>query len=343
MKSFEDEIQKIALTRWQKERRKDPSIFPELAQRTGLQQIGAVEEDVRRKLVAPAERSPSSLARKRTMASKLYEAQARPELHKGVHAIIKETMPLTPPSTTPISMLGSSMIVAPRTSGRVMRSMIEEPSGVLERRVPRNLRALAATLEETPGSAGRLGRRFLASKSPTDPTLTHATLRHELGEAAELNRPSFRPFASHIGVTPILEEQIALRGDPQATKSISKLRELHPDDAMVQKLIRQAGGTPDAPLPLGGKQQRSLEKMLVHKARAGHLRPSTQSAAVRLGIALDKPIEYIPKGLLPRRAEVKDQIEGALRAAKEREWKKALTKTKGIGKRIASIYRYLKR
>ena len=73
---------------------------------------------------------------------------------------------------------------------------------------------------------------------------------------------------------------------------MAKIRQLHPDDALVQKAIRQAGGTPDAPIPLGGAQHRAVDRILDRSG--GKLQPATRMGALVRKATLGKEIGYLP-------------------------------------------------
>lgn len=176
----------------------------------------------------------------------------------------------------------------PRVSGTFIRRAGEGRLG--------RLRAQGAALAST-GGAGSVAiddlmRKALGPAKPVDSTLRFAVGQHELGEAAEMLRKTPRPHASHIGVEPILREQIAMMGDADAVRAMSSARQGHPDDALVQKLIRRAGGTPDSPLPLGGRQQRAVERML--DSNVQNLHPASRQKAIMSQHILGRS-PYVPK------------------------------------------------
>lgn len=145
----------------------------------------------------------------------------------------------------------------------------------------------ASSMYANPGAS--LGEAMrLSPPVASDPTQTYATLRHELGESQELlGSGKIHPFSSHAGPTPILQEQHALLGDPEAQHAFQRLRQSNPADAHVQGLIKRVGGTPNAPLPLGGKQHRALERLIAADAShiGEHARGLTAAFAPRVGYA----------------------------------------------------------
>jgi len=98
-----------------------------------------------------------------------------------------------------------------------------------------------------------------AAPAAEDPTLFRATFEHELGEAS---RGPIRAHASHARLDPTVREAIHTVGDAPAATTMGRLRELHPEDAEVQRILRQVGSTPDSPIPLHGKQQRAAERLM---------------------------------------------------------------------------------
>jgi hypothetical protein len=164
-------------------------------------------------------------------------------------------------------------------------------------------------------------KRFPPTAS--DATQTYATLRHELGEAEEFSHLNagrgVRPFASHLGSTPILREQEAMLGDPDAFSQMAKVRQLNQGDVRVQKLIRQVGGTADRPLPVGGRQQRALDRLI--DAKPQELDPVGRGLAIRLG---QERVPYLPKDVpsIPQLVDETSALKGKgmfdrLRGAKD--------------------------
>jgi hypothetical protein len=121
-----------------------------------------------------------------------------------------------------------------------------------------------------------------------DSTLNRAALDHEVGErmqAINAKQKGIHLHASHLGVEPILRENQIARGDPEAVGTLQKLRHQHPDDKLVNKMTRQLGHHPDSPLPVGGRHQRKLEKML--EDSSSKLAPHTKGKIVGQQLAND--------------------------------------------------------
>lgn len=109
---------------------------------------------------------------------------------------------------------------------------------------------------------------------PGSPSGRYRTLHHELGEAEEralgLGKPGIMPHASHAGLRPLLREDLATFSSPEGQRDNRALRSgqyggaLNPenDNALVRALKKQVGATPNAPVPLEGKQHRALEGLL---------------------------------------------------------------------------------
>ncbi len=140
------------------------------------------------------------------------------------------------------------------------------------------------------------------------------------GEARALTADTNRPFASHMGSTPILREQEAILGDPEAQRAFAKMRQFDASDAHVQKLIKRVGGTPDSPLPVGGRQQRALDHLIdTTPSEVGQ-----RARALSLQLGRDR-VPYVPKDvpavqpLLEKAMEIpqKPGLLNKLRAAKD--------------------------
>ena len=142
--------------------------------------------------------------------------------------------------------------------------------------------------------------------APKDATIRQAVMQHELGELdvghgrtgtekhldyRGKRRPEIRPNASHRGPNAILRENIPLSRDPDARKTMDKLRTINSDDALVQKLIRQAGGRADAPIPLGGRRERALNRMLDRNVD----KLTARSRAVSLEDSKEHITPYVPE------------------------------------------------
>ena len=253
-----------------------PDISPSLPNvREGV--LGRVGRKLTRdQLAAPAERTPEAVDKTRALNARQFTAQSkRPDaIAQGVKADVHPsfiagagagTMPGGPPQ-----------VFAPDSGGQLVRGL---GGGFRDR--------MKATLGIAQGKP-----TLLPPRAPVDATLNKAVLHHELGEAAELGKGTVRPFASHLGTDPIIRENLGAQGDPEAVAHMAKIRQLHPDDALVQKAIRQAGGTPDAPIPLGGAQHRAVDRILDRSG--GKLQPATRMGALVRKATLGKEIGYLP-------------------------------------------------
>lgn len=312
--SFSDECIKLAKTRYEKEiergavRRAD--VVPGAGRHELPSVLGAYQrKKTREALAAPAERSASSLARKRQMSGKLYETQMRVG-GPGDYKLVDAMMPGGGPATIPEGLVGRRRVVmAPREGGAFVRRFTGGPIDKYRAIISSVGAGLESPMyaplvenmrdEDIAKIRGATGAA-LGKPKAVDPTLTHAVMRHELGEAGAFDRAP-RHFASHAGPRPILEENLALRGDPEAQKIMGKLRGAHPDDELMQRVIRQAGGTPDAPLPLGGRQERAVERMLGQ--RVHELTPLSRARAVQFAVLTGKQPGYLPPGLTVPTAE----------------------------------------
>lgn len=204
-------------------------------------------------LAAPAAVDPATLERTRRLKGLQHPAQiaaAGSYVPKAVGSL--EPMPKGYAATKGTST-GQFAVHAPLQTGQFMRTA---GGGDI----------VGALRGEAVASQPALAGALLRPAQPQDRTIGQAIAQHEIGEAAELSRAftpaGLRPYASHLGVEPVLREQQALRGDPDAVRDMNRARSIHPDDKRMQGYIRQAGGTADAPLPLGGRQQRAVERML---------------------------------------------------------------------------------
>lgn len=283
--SFVAELTKLALPRYEREiaagsiTRGD--ITPGVPSLPGP--LGIVSRKASRdQLAEVADVAPDQLARSRAMSVKLKGAQsAHPELQGAAGFTVKNSLAPGMGASTQAGrgIFGGvgGVIHAPDEAGQFVRTM-DGPLG--------SARATAAT---QPGAGVLLKKRI-----PLDDTLNHAVLQHELGEAAEAKKKTIRPFASHLGPEPILRENLAMRNDPEAISAMKKLRGMHGDDELIQKAIRQAGGTPNSPLPLGGRQHRAVERMIDRDVRQLDL-------VTRLN-ALKHDKDFAPVGYVPDKA-----------------------------------------
>jgi hypothetical protein len=217
---------------------------------------------------APAVRSDAALATRRA----LNDASFRQKL-RGKHNPYGGTHGFMLPGVGPATM--GNRVFVPEHTGQFMRTS------------PRDM--VAATMPFS-------GKKLVPERLPIDSTLNNAVFEHELGEAALMSRKSpspVAPFASHLGTDPIIRENLTMHGDPDAQKLMGGLRQGHGDDAYVQKLIRQAGGTPDAPLPLHGRQHAAVDRRLA--ATPEHLDMQTRMRALKFNEKY--PVSYIPRDM----------------------------------------------
>lgn len=75
-----------------------------------------------------------------------------------------------------------------------------------------------------------------------------------------------RPVASHFGGAPNVAEAHSFATDPEARAAFVGRFRGDPDNYHIDKLMTRFGGTPNHPIPLGGRQHRALEKALYHYA-----------------------------------------------------------------------------
>lgn len=133
----------------------------------------------------------------------------------------------------------------------------------------------------------------------SDATLRRAIQLHEVGEQADLlgapaqdakalrSRPQISqpaPHSSHAGVTPLVNERIALQGDPYAFADMQAARSVNAGDALAAKRYTQMGGTYDRPIPQQGRQHRALERSV---ARDFDLLPRAERLPVLVRSAVD--------------------------------------------------------
>jgi hypothetical protein len=73
-----------------------------------------------------------------------------------------------------------------------------------------------------------------------------------------------KPFASHLGPAAIMAESQQAYRDPAALRVQARMRSTTPDEQAMAAKVKQYGGTPSAPLPLGGKAHRKLDEAAVN-------------------------------------------------------------------------------
>lgn len=273
----------------------------------------AGKAEVRAALASPAERSAVELEKTRRLNSALTRAGiAAPEgtYGEGV-TVINKLMPGMGPAT--IGIGGRASVHTTPGAGGFMR----QATAGRRRDV---FKALAGTMSP----------RFLPTPVGQDASLGLSVLHHELGEASEFGKDRIAPHASHMGVEPLVRERFALSNDPEAFKTMHRIRGIHPDDELVQKAMRQVGATPGAPIPIGGKAHRALDRILSRKGK--ELTPQARGVALRMGLG-GKEVSYMPKSVIE---DVRGNIKGLL------ESPKVLDKLKSIRGLISRSRKYTK-
>jgi hypothetical protein len=191
------------------------------------------------------------------------------------------------------SRRGNMRAVVPASAASDARESLHLADTVMSR-APKKLtaskapkrQAIDGTVRSTPLNA------------PEDSTLMHAITQHEIGEARTLKKvrgTEYAPHANHLGVEPTLRENIAVVDDPAAQEVMGRIRGMHPDDAHVQRLVRQVGGTHDSPIPLEGRRANALHRRL--RATQGAL--SSDSRALSLAVHHKDPRGSKAQKLLP--------------------------------------------
>lgn len=207
---------------------------------------------------APAEAAPAAVDRRRALNSALFRNQ-----HATGTALKNEMLPGLGPAT--LAIPGQIPVVyAPDTAGQFMRS------------------ASGGSFGKFRAGAGTVKPELLPVRKPVDATLNHAVMQHELGERSLATGNAFHLNASHFGVEPIVRENLALVGDPEAQRAMGKLRQGHSDDKLVQRLSRQVGAHPNSPIPLGGKQHKALTGAL--ERNAGKLHKGTKQMTIQRAV-----------------------------------------------------------
>ena len=168
------------------------------------------------------------------------------------------------------------VFVAP-SAGQLLRHTVEESADEGELRRNR--------LFSTP---------FTSEPLPQDDTLYRALVAHEGAEkalrgAAERGEIPARAVATHFGGMPIATEQLAAFRDPEAQRTLYKLRMQDPDAAFIMRKIRQFGGRLDSPLAIGSRQHAALEREL-----AKYTPENQQAVAIRLRMAVKKKSHGLP-------------------------------------------------
>ena len=171
------------------------------------------------------------------------------------------------------------------------------------------------TALQTPAPKTSQPKLLLHAGAPKGRQFTLPSLyQHEVSEArlwrqAEKAKDA-NPFASHLGSEPLLAERMHSVGDPQLQNFWDKLRNLHSEDKRVTQLMKEMGHTADRPMPMGGKQHRSLEK------RIRELKDKNQfSTGTRAREYLDSGL-----GLMPKKSPKVQRAESAAHSKSERQY-----------------------
>jgi len=328
---FLDETAKLANTRYNKEIAKGTitraQLVPEMTQEIpGI--LGAGQRKVTHdRLIAyePPTRGPGFTAEN---AARLKELQATAQLkNMGQYAPGAVGHGEMTPGLIANTAPNRHVFVGP-TAGPYIRTATE---GGTENLVKAQMHAITGK------------RELVAPDAPSiDSHIRQAVVQHEGGEAAEMARAAppgaKRGHASHLGVKPILQENIALSNAPEeAVDVFRRLRQGNPDDAMTAKLIRRAGGTPNAPLPVDGRAQRALEGMY-DKLPTSAISPATRSTMyqrVQLAPELGRPVHMPPAVAQNSQALMRDLKYGIKReglGSLRRTAPKVLEHLGGLGK-----------
>lgn len=281
-------------------------VDPSLPKSMGRSAIGKAY--TRDAALRPTVATPDQLSRKRTLDSALFRNAHRAENADWLH---NAHVPGIGPAT------GGGQVHAPSTSGQFLRTFQRPFFG--------KTRAALSTAS----TAYQPLERVLTKRHGQDSTLNRAILEHELGEKNVMSGKIRHDHASHAGVEPILRENLILKGDHEAAGTMQAVRRSGHDDALVQRLVKQVGGTPESPLPVGGRHQRALERRL--EANAGNLAKDTRrrllgnEIAMRLTGSEDLPITRT----LPN--QVRDSVQNLLTSKGD---------TKRVLSSLRSMFRY---
>lgn len=303
-------LEKMSATRYEKEIAKGTINRSDLGVPASAYAYPKIKRVTREHLSAPSTPSPEALARRRAINEKVYHAYANhPELHgtSGV-SVEKRVFPGAGPAT-----LGGSYVFSPAEAGRHLRGILSGGSGILGK-----IKALASTLVK-PGT--RIGEKILPKGKESDKTLARSILKHELGEASTFAKDKgskIIPVASHLGARPIIEEQIANRGDPEAIKDLHRGR-LDKGNQAVLRAIRSVGGTADSPIPIGGKQERAVNRILARHPEKLDTHGRTKAVQVQAAQLFQNPDanrESLPMDMSHIPSGVHESIRHIIKAAK---------------------------
>jgi hypothetical protein len=331
-----DELEKISATRMEREVRKGSirrsQVVPGAID-APQGPLGAVgRKYARNQLAAQAPVAPEALERGRRMNQLVYENRMRnPGSMPGVGGMGARMVPGMGPG-----MMAGDVFVPP-TSGQFMRATAGGP-------ISQTRAALMSysDMSEAP-ALQRIGQMVTPARQPMDASITNSVLSHEGGEAAEyrkvLQGKAINPNASHLGLKPHFDERMPLRNDPEAYKAaVGGARSVHPDDKLVGKLMTQAGARPNAPLPSGGRAERTVERMLARNT--DKLSPATRAKAVAMSA------QGVNVGYLPEEVAMAPKAVGAAGLGLKKAWSKrnlgeGLQHAKGFVKGLGRMAKFV--
>lgn len=138
---------------------------------------------------------------------------------------------------------------------------------------------------------------FKATGVSMGPTERASVLAHELGEVAETSRgmqgKSITPHASHMGLEPLLREDMELVGHPTASRNNQRLRmgaEASEGDVLVAKAKRQAGFLPDQPIQPGTRRAAAVQRIADKQLAKQKPRPQDFVDGASYGA----PVSFLP-------------------------------------------------
>jgi hypothetical protein len=261
--AFVDELEKIALARWQKEL---------AAGNISLGDIGApTVEAARKSFAAMPELAGKALSRQRALSLLKTPAQAA-ALNKLKNISV---------NLHPSDVGAASSGVSPKGGLQIQvgpGAVKAQTNTEFETLKDQGRYALGGVVSMLPKSLASKVNKSLGMHIPIDDATTHhAVFRHELGEAKDMLRGRMpAPYASHAGITPLLEERMAIHGDPRAASTFAGLRK-DPENARAAALLKQVGGVGGHLVQPGTRQARSLERLIKMPAKASVAPTTPQS------------------------------------------------------------------
>ena len=217
----------------------------------GLKESKRIAREVESEASAVA---PQALARRRALNNAVYQNKMRLG-GEGNTTLVNAHVPGAGPMNMGVPGVQQNIAFVPETSGQWFRAHAAGDRSAANR----------ATWGLTGG---------LPAREAIDGTLNRMALEHELGEGVARNANVVHPHATHMGAQPLLRENLALHGDPEAQRLVGQLRNRGMDDIIMQKAMKQVGAHPDRPLAMDGRQQAAVERILASKR--DKLSPKTQ-------------------------------------------------------------------